>query len=124
MKKDKYYKIDKRKLKQNPVVINYSVYYKDEIVRFYRIDVNMKLDKVIDFLIMNNFAFAYRIHPNKFITTSTYYINVVEVLEYIEHMDELFIIKNYLENKKIKFTCKKGKINIENKNKLYNYCFR
>lgn len=109
MKKNKYYENDRSKLKQNYVVMNYSVYYKGEMVRFYRIDINMRLDKVVDFLIMNNFAFTYRIHPNKFITTSTYYINVVEELNKIENMDDVFVIKNYLENKKVKFTCKRGK---------------
>lgn len=110
MKKYKYYINDKSKLKQHPVVMNYSVYYENRMVRFYRLDIDMKLDKVIKFLIMNKFAFTYRIHPNKFITTSTYYINVVEEIDQIENMDDLFMIKHYLEDKKVKFTCKKGKI--------------
>ena len=128
MKKNKCYTNDKSKLKQNKVVMNYSVYYNKEIIRFYRLDINMRLDKVIDFLIMNGFAFTYRIHPNKFITPSTYYINVVEELDIIEGMDDLFIIKNYLEHKKIKCKIRKStyyfKNNITYSNKLVDYIFK
>ena len=122
IKNIKYYKNDKRKLKQHKVVMNYSVYYNKEMIRFYRLDLDMRLDKVINFLIMNGFAFTYRIHPNKFITTSIYYINIVEEVDPIESMDDLFIIKQYLVDKKVKHKIRKGKMKIDDKSKLNNYC--
>ena len=123
MKKIKYYQTNNRKLRFNiPIVLVYKIYCDDKMIRSYRLNINMKLNKLINFLIINCFAFKYNIYDNRI--TKGFYVEVLEILHAKENMSNIFIIQNYLENKKIRYKISKRNVNnkINNKTELNNYC--
>lgn len=105
--KTKYYREKNTLYKINiPFVLRYNVYCDNKLIRTYRLSINMKIVKFINFLIGNTFSFKYNIYDHHI--TKNFYIEILDEVHCKENMSNLFIIQNYLENKKIKYKINKG----------------